>query len=554
MSSATSDVSSQADSGKSLVVLRGGTVWPSAGAATSSALAIRGGRILALGADAEALSGHASEVLDLEGGFVLPSFGDGHAHPLFGGLEEAGPAIRGCVDVDGVVDAVRRWAVEHPGQEWITGASYDPTLAPGGEFDATWLDVAVSDRPVVLRAADYHTVWCNTAALKRAGITDTTPDPRLGWIVRRPDGSPRGTLREWHAVDLVLDQAPQRSKPSLVDVIGAAGRTLAAAGITWVQDAWVDPEHVAAYLKAARDGSMVIRTDLAQRTDPDSWREQQPTFSNVAAEVRDVHSPMLTAHTVKFFVDGVLESGTAAVLDPYVDTRPDAPHAHGMPVWDSAELGAAVAAFDAAGFQVHMHAIGDAAVRQALDAIEAMVRDGDLRDRRPTIAHVQLVHPDDLARFAPLGVIANFEPLWAQPDPLQTELTVPRLGTERADLQYPMATLLRSGAHLSFGSDWPVSSHVPLHGIQIAVSRQTESGSPPQGWVPSERLDVEQALAAYTAGVAHQARGDQLWGRLKPGMSADLVWLSDDPRAVEPNRISEIHVRGTWFAGQRIVG
>lgn len=510
----------------------------------TTALAVRDGRVLALGDAARALAEEADEVVELGDGLLLPAFGDGHAHPLFGGLESFGPQIKDLTSVDAIAAEVGRWAQAHPDAEWIVGASYDPALAPGGEFDARWLDAAVTERPVVLRAYDYHTVWCNTEALRRAGVRDSTPDPRLGWIVRRPDGSPLGTLREWHACDLVLDQVPARAEAELVEAVRRAGQAYARAGITWVQDAWVEPEMVEAYLAAARHDALSVRVDLAQRADPDRWREQRGQFDAARGRVAAEGGPLLSARTVKYFSDGVIEGGTAALLDPYLD----APHSCGMPVWEPRALAEAVRAFDADGFQTHIHAIGDAGVRAALDAVESAVLANPAWDRRPVITHVQLVDPADLPRFAALGVIANFEPLWAQPDPLQTELSMPRIGAERSERQYPMGELARDGVRLSFGSDWPVSSHEPLEGIQVAVTRRTFDGAPEGGWTPHQRLTVEQALAAATSGVAHQAGADDRLA-LVPGAPADLVRLSADPRAVDPMAIRHVRVLGTWLAG-----
>ncbi|NLU68957.1 amidohydrolase [Streptomyces sp. HNM0574] len=519
--------------------------------ADTTALAVRDGRVVALGAEAEALAATADETLRLgPGELLLSAFADGHAHPLFGGLEHFGPAVKGLDSVEAVVAEVGRWAAEHPEEEWIVGASYDPALAPDGEFDARWLDEAVPDRPVALRAYDYHTLWCNTEALRRAGITEATPDPRLGWIVRRLDGSPMGTLREWHACDLVLDRLPARGTGELVEALRIAGESYARAGLTWVQDAWVEPEMIGPYLEAARTGALAFRVNLAQRADPDRWRDQRPAFRAARRRVEEEGGELLSARTVKFFGDGVIEGGTAAMLDPYADvTEPGAPHSCGMPVWEPEALAEAVTAFDADGFQTHIHAIGDAGVRAALDAVEAAVRTNPSWDRRPVITHVQLVDPADLERFGQLGVIANFEPLWAQLDPLQTELTVPRIGERRAALQYPMAGLARGGARLSFGSDWPVSSHDPLEGIQTAVTRRTFGGAPAGGWTPHQALTVDEALDAATAGVAYQAFADER-ERLVPGAPADLVWLSDDPRATDPMAIRHIRVRGTWLAGR----
>ncbi|WP_407700838.1 amidohydrolase [Streptomyces endophyticus] len=530
-----------------MLVLRGTVRTGSEAYGDVTAVAVRGGRIVALGAAAEALAATADEVLDLgEGGLLMPSFGDGHAHPLFGGLEHFGPQIKGLGSVAEIVAEVGRWAEAHPEEEWIVGASYDPALVPDGEFDARLLDAAVPDRPVVLRAYDYHTVWCNTEALRRAGVDATTQEPRLGWIVRRPDGTPMGTLREWHACDLVLDRVPGRPVDELVDAIGVAGDAYARAGLTWVQDAWVEPEMVDAYLEAARRGALRFRVNLAQRADPDRWREQRSEFEAARHRVEAEGGELLTARTVKFFGDGVIEGGTAALLEPY----DDAPHSCGMPVWEPSALTEAVRAFDADGFQIHIHAIGDAGVRAALDAIESAAAANEAWDRRPVITHVQLVDPADLPRFAELGVIANFEPLWAQPDPLQTVLSVPRIGDKRTALQYPMGELRSGGARLSFGSDWPVSSYEPLEGIQVAVTRRTFDGDPEGGWLPHQRLTVEEALDAYTAGSAHQAFADER-AALVPGAPADLVWLSADPRATEPMLLREIRVRGTWLAGER---
>jgi hypothetical protein len=249
----------------------------------------------------------------------------------------------------------------------------------------------------------------------------------------------------------------------------------------------------------------------------------------------------VNAGTVKFFADGVVEGGTAALLEPYVDD----PCSHGMPVWDWDELKAAATAMDALGFQLHIHAIGDAGIRAALDTVEHVTRVNGPRDRRPVVAHTQVVHPADLPRFAALGVIANFEPLWAQRDALMDDLTAPRLGDERTAWQYPMGSLLRSGARISFGSDWPVSSYVPLDGVRVAVSRTTLDGRPSGGWLPGERLTPEQALTAYTAGVAYQSFEDDR-GVLAVGSRADVVVLDRDVLTGAPEQVHEAQVLGTW--------
>lgn len=239
-------------------LFRNGIVWTGEGQPTSDALLVVDGRIAAVGPEALDTAADA-DVVDLEGGFLMPSFGDGHAHPLLGGLEYVGPAVRPCTTVDEIVEAVRRFAKDNPDDEWIAGASYDGSLAENGLFDARWLDDAVADRPVVLRAWDYHTVWCNTAALERAGITADTPDPVLGEIPHREDGSVLGTLREWGAVDLVTAVMPPRDEEVRIAALGTAADYYLARGVTWVQDAWVEPGDVDTYLEAARRDALRVR-------------------------------------------------------------------------------------------------------------------------------------------------------------------------------------------------------------------------------------------------------------------------------------------------------
>lgn len=481
--------------------------------------------------------------VDLAGGFLGAAFGDGHAHPILAGRESQGPQIRGESTVDGIVDRVAEWAAAHPEAECIVGASYNATMVPEGVFDATWLDRAESVRPVVLRAWDYHSVWCNSAALRLAGIDASTPDPPLGRIARRPDGTPLGTLFEWDAVDLVMDLVPDAGVVAGVAALRHATETLASHGVAWVQDAWVEPADIEIWTAAAHAGQLAVRADLALRADPHRWAEQRHELAGRRNRVES--APGLTCHTVKFFVDGIIENRTASLLQPYADAC-----THGMAVWSGPNLSAAAAEADAAGFDLHLHAIGDAGVRAALDAVEHVVTTNPPRERRATIAHAQLVDPADVARLAALGVVVCFQPLWAQLDAVMRSLTLPRLGPDR-ERQYPMATVLAAGARISFGSDWPVTSPDVLAGIATALTRRNPAAPGDPSWFPDEQLDIDTALDAATTGVAHQAREHGIRGTLEPGMTADLVWLSADPRAVPPEELTDLSVLGTWCAGAR---
>ncbi|WP_431219194.1 amidohydrolase [Leifsonia xyli] len=529
-------------------VFANGTILESyrADAAQHIAVAVTDGRIVAVGADALALRDSAEAIVDLLGGVLAPAFGDGHAHPVQGGLEKLGPQVRSCTSVAEIVACVAEWADAHPEQEWIYGGSYDATLAPEGMFDARWLDEAVPDRPVVLRAWDYHTVWVNSEALRRAGIDARTPEPALGRIPRREDGSPLGILQEPGAVDLLNPVEPGRSHDERVEALRLATAEYAELGIAWIQDAWVEPAELEAYLEACARGLLSTRVNLALRADPLRWRDQVPEFVESRRRVEELGDPLLTATTIKVFVDGVIENHTAAMLADYTDTPGD----RGLPNWEARELTAAAVTLDKLGFQLHLHAIGDAAARTALDVFEEVERANGPRDRRPVIAHVQVVDPADLPRFHRLGVIANFEPLWAQLDPMMLDLTIPRLGPERERLQYPIRTLLES-ASVSFGSDWPVSSADWRPGVATAVTRQTEALVPEDGWTPAERIPLTDALEAYSSGVAHQAFAHTARGALRPGSGPDLVWLDTDPRHVDPHDLRSVRVLGTWVAGVR---
>jgi predicted amidohydrolase YtcJ len=530
-----------------LLFTRGTVRTGAPGVQPTGALAVADGRVLALGQDALDCRGPRTEVIDLAGGALLPSFGDGHAHPLLGGLGLQGVPVRQARSVEEILAAVAAWAAAHPGAEWVTGDAFDPTLAGGGRFDARWLDSVVADRPVALRTMDHHTMWVNSEALRRAGIHAGTREPAAGQIVRRADGSPLGTLREWGAIGPVLDLLPVPGPAAQAAALAEVSGLFAAAGITWVQDAWAEHGQVDAWLATAHAGRLRFRANLAFRAEPVTWKDQLEEFAADRDRIAAGAPGWLTARTVKFFADGVIEAGTAALLQPY----DDCPHSHGIANWTPGELADAITAADTAGFQAHVHAIGDAGVRQALDAIAETTRRNGPADRRPVLAHVQLIDPADLPRFAGLGVIANLEPLWAQPDPLMTELTLPRVGDIRGARQYQIASLQHSGARVSFGSDWPVTDYRPLPGIATAVTRQTPAGNPDGGWLPAERVGAASALAAYSAGVAYQAFEDRQWGVLRPGMRADLVHLAADPAVIPAPELRDLPVLGTWLAGTR---
>ena len=479
-----------------------------------------------------------AERVDLNGGLLLPAFADGHAHPLLAGRETFGPQLRDARTVDDIIARVRQWAREDD-SPWLIGGSYDATIAPDGLFDATWLDRAESERPVVLHSWDYHTAWANTAALTAAGIESVVEDLPNSRIVRRADGSAMGTLVERPAIDLVLDRAPLTAHRD-VDALVWASEAMAARGITWAQEAWTELEDVDAWIAAAESGRMLIDVDLAFRADPDEWPGQLERMIAASRRLESVDG--VSGRTIKFFVDGILENRTAHLLDSYHDDC-----THGAPNWQPAALVDAVRAADDAGFHVHLHAIGDAAVRSALTAIEAR-RQGT--SRRATLAHIQVIDPKDLARLSHLDVVLCFQPSWALLDDVMVDLTLPRLGPDRA-VQYRMRSAVDAGARISFGSDWPVTQPDVLTGIRTAVTRADAHGDPEGGWQPQERLTLDEALDAATSGVHYQSGNERSRGTLAAGSVADLVWLDRDIRREPPLQIADAIVLGTWRRGHR---
>ncbi|MFE0512131.1 amidohydrolase [Streptomyces sp. NPDC058964] len=519
---------------------------------TASAVAVTGDRITAVGHDeVRELAGSGTEVVDLAGRLLLPGFQDAHVHPVPAGLELAQCDLTGARTAEETLAAVRAYAAAHPEREWILGGGWSMEAFEGGTPTRELLDAVVPDRPVYLPNRDHHGAWVNSRALELAGITRDTPDPADGRIERVGSGDPSGTLQEG-AMQLVGRLTPPATAADRLAALLHAQRHLHALGITAWQDALVgdflgmdDPSD--AYLTAARDGSLTARVVGALWWDRERGAEQIPEL--VARRAALSHG-RFRAGSVKLMLDGVAETGTAALLEPYLDKCGCATANRGTSFIDPGQLPAYVTELDALGFQCHFHALGDRAVRDALDAIEAARTANGPTDSRPHLAHLQVVHPDDVPRFARLGATANIQPLWAAHEPQMDELTIPFLGPERAAWQYPFGALLRSGARLAAGSDWPVSSPDPLQGVHVAVNRVEPGGDRPV-FLPGERLGLTEALTAYTAGSAYVNRLDDT-GRVSAGALADLVVLDRDPFAGPPEAIAETKVALTYVGGARV--
>ncbi|WP_227869968.1 amidohydrolase [Streptomyces otsuchiensis] len=533
-------------------VLLGGRVWTGgAVGALVTGLAVTDGVVTAAGPEAavRALAGPGTERVSLDGRFVVPGFIDAHIHAIKGGMERRQCDLLAATTLPEVRATVSRYTAGHPDEPWVLGGGWSMDLFPGGIPSARILDELTGDRPALLYSRDHHTAWVNSAALRVAGIDAATPDPPGGRIEREPDGTPGGALQE-RAMFLVSRLVPAPSRAEHVEGLREAQRYLHGLGVVGWQDAKVlhRPADAEVYAALADEGGLTARVVGAQWWEPEDGLDQLDRLRAVrAAHTR----PGLRFDSVKLMLDGVCETHTAAMLAPY-DNLPE-PGRHGIAYYDQETLDRTVTALDAAGFQVHFHTVGDAAVRQALDAVAHARRANGDSGLRHHLAHIQVVHPEDVGRFRPLGVAANAQPLWARHEPQMTELTIPYLGTERSGWQYPFGSLVRSGAVIAIGSDWPVSTPDPLALLHVAVNRTPvpRPGGPdgPDVFLPAERLSLKDAMNAYQMGSAYLNHAEDRHGSLEPGKQADLVVLDRDPFAA-PDSVWRAGVVETRVAGR----
>jgi len=516
---------------------------------------------VAVGTDDEVRpnTGPHTEIVDLAGGLLVPGFQDAHCHPVASGVDMLACDLHDAYTLSDYEGIIRAYAVSHPDAPWIVGGGWSMDLFPGGAPTKEILDALVPDRPVFLPSRDGHSAWVNSRALELGRIDARTPDPVDGRIERTSDGEPSGTLHEG-AMTAVAALAPAETDETRAEGLRVAQRYLHSLGITGWQDAIVDVDTMyrtyRTYVDAAGRGELTARVVGAL------WWQRQLGLEQVE-EMLELRASgrvgRFNATSVKIMQDGIVENGTAATLTPYLDGHGHPTDNAGISFVEPELLKRAVTRLDAEGFQVHFHALADRAVREALDAIETARSVNGPNDNRHHLAHLQVVHPDDIPRFRELGVVANCQPLWAMLDGQMVHLTIPFLGPERAGWQYPFASLHRSGAVLAFGSDWSVSSPDPLEEMHVAVNRTKPRGKAyardEEAWepfLPDERIDLATALAAFTIGSAYVNHLDGVTGSIEAGKRADLVVLDRDIFAEPLDDICEASVRLTFVEGQGV--
>ncbi len=512
----------------------------------AEALAIRGDKLIAVGSakEIEAYRGPASKVIDAKGHLILPGFTDCHIHFMEGSLGLTHVLLDGAKTVAEIQKRVKEYAVAHPSLPWITGMGWVyPTFGPSALPNKKILDDVVPDRPVWLEAYDGHTSWANSKALALAGITRETPDPPNGKIVRDQNGDATGALKE-SAGGLVSKFIPKPTREERLQALRLGLREANKHGLVRGHSAGGDFEYLDLYNQLREKDELTVRFYVAYFLDPPELTTKELELIEQARKT--YHDDWISGGVVKTMVDGVIESHTAAMLEPYSDD----PSQIGKLFWDPAKYKAAVTELDRRGLQIFTHAIGDKGVRLALDAYQQAADTNHTHDGRPRIEHIETIAASDIPRFGKQGVIASMQPLHAYPDDDTLLVWARNVGPERVKRAWVWKSIENSGGVLAFGSDWPVVTLNPWPGVQNALTRQTVEGNPPEGFVPTERISLEDTIKAYTLGAAFAGRREKTEGSLEPGKLADLIVIDRDLFKIEPSEIAKTQVLLTVVGGR----
>ena len=522
------------------LLLTNGQIWTgNPGQPWAEAMLISRGEILRTGTakDLDPWREKAVEVVDADGGFVVPGFIDSHVHFLTGGLALASVQLRDARTPEEFINRIGAYARENP-DNWVRGGDWDHEQWGGELPKRQWIDSLTPDTPVFVRRLDGHMGLANSKALELAGISASTPDVDGGEIVRDAEGNPTGVLKD-NAMDLVFRAIPEPGEKEYYKALEAAMDHVASQGVTSVHHVGgTDPAgYLNLFQRARREGKLKTRIYALTPLSRWQWLDQQ---------LKDglQSDTWVRFGGLKGFSDGSLGSHTAAFKEAYSDQ----PGQHGLFITPKDSLESWILGADRAGLQVAVHAIGDDAISFVLDAFERAIEQNGPRDRRFRIEHAQHIAPDDFQRFAQLGVIPSMQPYHAIDDGRWAE----RVIGDRIRTTYAFHSLLDAGSDLAFGSDWFVAPPDPLYGIYAAVTRRTLDGTNPEGWVPEQKITVEQALRAYTIGSARASFEEDIKGTLEPGKLADFVLLSDNLFEIPPERIKDVGIVQTWVGGKQV--
>ena len=531
-----------------LIVVNGRVYTADGQGRMAEAVAVQGNKILRVGTNREVqrLRRPQTVVLDARGGAVLPGFNDSHTHLLSGGLSMNQINLLDARTLPAIESTVREWVAAHPDEPWVVGRGWLYEPFPGGLPTRQILDALVPDRPAYLTSYDGHTGWANSIALKLAGITRRSKNPVNGVIVKDArTGEPTGVLKE-AAMSVMSSHLPQPTPQEKVAAVQAAITEAHRRGVTSVHTASGTPEELEIYDELRKKRTLDLRVYAALSAKPNLSSQEIDAFDALREEYAD--DPLFKAGAIKLMADGVIESHTAAMLEPYSNR----PAMSGEARFTPDSLNRLVTELDRRGWQVMIHAIGDRAIRMALDAFEhaTATNPAPPRGRRHRIEHIETIDPADVPRFGQLGVIASMQPFHGLPDPAQIAVWRANIGEDRAARAWMYGSIAKRKGALAFGSDWPVIPIDPLLGLHVAVNRTTVDGEPEFGWIPSERLTVEQALDAYTRGAAWASFDEHRKGSIARDMLADIVVLTKDIFGLPPQRLGEAEVAATIFDGK----
>ncbi len=529
------------------IILLDGKVWI-ARESFAEAVAIRGNKIAAIGTSEEIKEyfGTSTRTIDLGGKLVIPGFNDAHIHFLGGSTGFLEVDIHSSVDGAGIVKTVNAFAAQHTEKPWITGRGWQYTWFPTGLPTSEDMTGMIEDRPVYLRSYDGHSAWANRKALEIAGVTQASKPTGAGQLVVDSKGVLTGALLE-DAQDLVGNLVPEASREEKLAVLRNGLKLAASLGLTSLQNASGSLEELSLYEELAGANELTVRYSAALSVGETTPPETIAAYNKKRAELAS--HPLLRADAVKFMLDGVIESHTAAMLEPYAD-MPESSGGFQIPLEVYKRL---VTDLDGQGFRIYTHGLGNRAVREALNAYASASGANGPRDRRHRIEHIENIHPDDINRFVQLGVLPSMEPIHADPGPMA--VWEKAVGPERLPWSFAWNSILSTGAMLVFSSDWPACIDInPLRGIHVAVNRRTPDGFPPGGWVAAQRITLDQALIAYTHAGAYSSFEEDMKGQIKNGYLADLVVLSDDLFQIDPMKIASCKVVMTIFDGKVIYG
>jgi len=537
-----------------LILIHARIYTVNAGHTWAEALAVRDGKLLAVGTDKEIEQYRRpnTTVIDAKHRLVLPGFTDCHVHFLDGSFALQQIDLEDAKDLAEIQRRVKTYADAHPHDAWLLGRGWSyPLFPPTGLPNKKDLDAIIADRPVYLEGFDGHSWWANSKALESASIRKDTPDPPGGAIVRDPKtGEPTGAIKEDAADAIVRRAIPDPGREAKLKALRDGLKHANELGITrvhvmgGVNPGEGDLSNADLLEELRKNGELTVRFYLAYRVEPPRVTHVQ--IAEIERARERYHDDWIAAGGVKFFMDGVIETHTAAMLQPYSDD----PSLSGQLLWDPERYKNFVAELDRRGIQVFTHAIGDRAIQTALDAYENAARVNQTKDAWHRIEHIEDVAASDIARFGKLRVIASMQPLHAYPDDDTLTVWARNVGSERAQRGWAWHSIQAAGGVLAFGSDWPVVTLSPWPGLQNAVTRQTLAGEPEGGWIPSERLSIEDAIKGYTINAAYAGHREKSEGSLEPGKIADLIVVSQDLFKVDPARIRNTEVLLTMVGGK----